>query len=125
MKAASPLQLDDAFSSTGASADVAVYMLQDCEEYLKQRWGFSIGNDCKTFLTAQGCCEPSAQAAAWAHECGDTFTALGHILADDDNPDDKSNSSDDSVPLASGDPSNSNYSESEEEALQPPTNPVS
>ena len=73
--------IDNIFG-TGSCAEDAVEILKDCELHLQNLWGLSIGIDSKSFMCAQGCSEPDDQTKAWAHEYGNTFKALGHILAD-------------------------------------------
>ena len=74
--------IDNIFS-TGRDADGAMSILQDFEEHLKQRWNQTIGEDSKSFLCARGCTPPHHDTAALAHSHGNTFAALGHILAYD------------------------------------------
>ena len=74
--------IDNIFS-TGTSADDAVAILQDCEHHLYHSWALSIGGDSKMFMCARGCRMPDSTIKEWAHSCGDTFAALGHVLSDD------------------------------------------
>ena len=72
----------DNIFSTGHSAEDAFSILQDCEHHLALSWNLQIGDDSKAFMCALGCPTPSYQTRDWAHFHGDTFTALGHTLAD-------------------------------------------
>jgi len=67
---------------TGHSAEDAVSILQDCEQYLFHSWNLVIGADSKSFMCARGCKPPDGLSMAWANTHGDTFAALGHVLAD-------------------------------------------
>ena len=71
----------DNIFSTGRSADDAVAILKDCELQLAHHWALVIGSDSKSFMAALGAQPPDDQTVEWAHHSGDTFEALGHILA--------------------------------------------
>ena len=73
----------DNIFSTGHSAEDAVSILQDCEQHLFHSRNLVIGADSKSFMCALGCKPPDALTMAWANTHGDTFAALGHVLADD------------------------------------------
>jgi len=76
------IYVDNIFS-TGSCAEDAVSILQDCEHHLLSLWNLRIGEDSKSFMCARGCSPPLPQTVGWSHSNGDTFAALGHILADD------------------------------------------
>ena len=71
----------DNLLTTSSSPTQAVEILDDCEYYLKQRWGLVYGEDSREYITCKGDCRPMQVPNCWSKVT--TMKSLGHHLQDD------------------------------------------